>query len=323
MAHPDAGELFDVYLVVDWSARSASSPVTPCADALWVGELDRAGDVQAETYWRTRGACIDYLARLLLARVEAGKRCIIGYDFNFGFPAGFAAALGLVGHTETWKRLWDHLCGLIVDRSDNTNNRFAVAAALNAVCTREGALESGPFWGCPSGTRYPSLAPTSPTYPFRTRLGPALRWRRWTEEREGGTQPVWKLLGRGSVGGQTLLGIPAVARLRFHPVLAPYSAIWPFETGFAGPVPDGPRILHVEIWPGGVAGKGRPGDGIKDRSQVRAAASWLEACDAAGTLLGMLGTPDGLPVAAQAECVQEEGWILGSGASSLNGSRAR
>jgi hypothetical protein len=249
----------------------------------------------------------------LTAHVAAGKRCIIGYDLNFGFPAGFAAALGLEGHQRPWTRLWHYLSGLIVDQSDNANNRFIVAAALNAVCMPEGVQESGPFWGCPSGTHYHALAPTSPSYPFRTRRGPALRRRRWTEARESGTQPVWKLLGRGSVGGQTLLGIPAVARLRFHPQLAPYGAIWPFETGFSCPAPSGPHVLHVELWLGRVAGTMQPGSGIKDRAQVRAAAGWLAAFDATGTLRLMLGEPAGLAPAALAECVQEEGWILGSG----------
>jgi hypothetical protein len=64
--------------------------------------------------------------------------------------------------------------------------------------------------------------------------------------------PVWKLAGQGAVGSQALLGIPRVAAWRYDPGFAPFSRVWPFETGFtADAVPDsGPFVVHAEIWPG-------------------------------------------------------------------------
>ena len=80
------------------------------------------------------------------------------------------------------------------------------------------------------------------------------RFRR-AEARAPGTQPAWKLLGQGSVGGQALLGIPMLRALRDDPALAPASRIWPFETGFTPrPRATGPVIVHAEIWPGIVLG---------------------------------------------------------------------
>jgi hypothetical protein len=45
-------------------------------------------------------------------------------------------------------------------------------------------------------------------------------------------QPIWKLFGNGSVGGQALLGIPRLSALRNDEVLEPVFRVWPFETGF-------------------------------------------------------------------------------------------
>jgi hypothetical protein len=81
--------LFDVYLAVDWSARSKPSPTAPTQDALWVGEAFAPGvassETPSETYWRTRHACVDYLRARLLEHVQAGRRVFIGCDFPYGY----------------------------------------------------------------------------------------------------------------------------------------------------------------------------------------------------------------------------------------------
>jgi hypothetical protein len=68
--------LFDVYLAVDWSARSKPSPAAPAQDALWVGEAFAPGVASSattgETYWRTRHTCVDYLYARLLEHIQAG-----------------------------------------------------------------------------------------------------------------------------------------------------------------------------------------------------------------------------------------------------------
>lgn len=167
--------LFDVYLAIDWSARNMPSPTAPTRDALWVGEGFAPGVADpgppGETYWRTRHACLDHIHARLLHHVEAGRRVFLGFDFPYGYPAGYAAALGLSGDAPPWRRIWDELRRLIVDDAANCNNRFAVAAALNARC---GDPTPGPLWGCPVGTRLPTLAPTSPGYPYLVRSGLSL-----------------------------------------------------------------------------------------------------------------------------------------------------
>ena len=93
--------LFDAYFVIDWSARSKPSGVRPRKDALWIGEglmTDEVGTVSLkDTYWPTRKACTDYLRSRLLHHAHAHHRILVGFDFAYGYPAGYAAALGLRG----------------------------------------------------------------------------------------------------------------------------------------------------------------------------------------------------------------------------------
>lgn len=307
--------LFDVYLAVDWSARNAASPKMPARDALWVGERLACGIddemMAGETYWRTRHECVAYIRERLLHHTSAGRRVVVGFDFGFGYPAGFADALGLAGDKPPWRRIWDMLASMIVDAADNTNNRFAVAAELNARC---GGAIPGPLWGCPVSMRLPHLPPTSPVYPYVVRSGLTLQRFRAMDRRERGLQPAWKLYGTASVGGQILTGIPYVRQLRDDPALASVSRVWPFETGFTcAPVPErGPFILLTEIWPGIVARLLDPSIAIRDRAQVRAVVQWFAERDAAGQFGAFFDLPSDLSPQAAEICVLEEGWIVGS-----------
>jgi hypothetical protein len=308
--------LFDVYLTVDWSARSLPSSPRPTHDALWVGEAFAPGlaerEALAETYWRTRHACLAYLRARLLQHTQAGRRVLLGCDFPYGYPAGFAGALGLSQDKAPWRALWDELNRLVLDDATNANNRFAVAASLNARC---GSPTPGPFWGCPVALQSDMLLATSPRYPYQMSNGLALERWRLAEKIARGVQPVWKLYGTGSAGGQALVGIPALSRLRDDPALAAVSRVWPFETGFTtAPTPaQGPAIIHAEIWPGLVPGPLDPTIAIRDQAQVQAVVRWLAGLDSAGQLGKLFGPPGHLSREASTMCVQEEGWILGAG----------
>ena len=95
--------LFDAYLAVDWSASAKKAPAKPSRDAVWVGERVVAQDhtpvFEPESYFRTRHACLIHLRERLIEHRDAGRRVFIGFDFAYGYPAGFAAALGLHGDT--------------------------------------------------------------------------------------------------------------------------------------------------------------------------------------------------------------------------------
>jgi hypothetical protein len=307
--------LFDVYLAVDWSARSKPSPERESANAVWVGERVIHADLgitsSSETYFRTRSDCRTTLRCWLLEHMTNGRRVLIGFDFGYGYPAGFAAALGLTGGTPPWRLVWNELSSLIEDNGDNSNNRFAAVGALNH---RVGGELPGPFWGCPARVDLPGVLCTGSTYPYRAASGHELPQKRRTETHLPGTQPTWKLSGVGSVGSQTLLGIPTLAALRDDPDLRRVSRVWPFETGFGlEPVPSGtPTIVHAEIWPRVVDGKLDPLLAIKDQAEVRAMVEWLSSLDMDGELLPLFQRPQALSVQAAKVAVEEEGWILGA-----------
>jgi precorrin-8X/cobalt-precorrin-8 methylmutase len=231
---------------------------------------------------------------VLLAAFSAGERVLVGFDFPLGYPAGFAGALGLRGRRESW----DELSRLIVDGADNANNRFEVAAELNA---RLGG-GPGPFWGCPASAARASLLPTRPAYR-------ALAEYRLTEQRLHARgkrlSSVWKLYAQPTVGSQALLGIPRVRALANDPRLVTASRVWPFE-----PVDDRrPLVVHCEVWPGAI-----PVDAslhaVRDAAQVLSLARWAERLAAEGVLASLFAPQ--LTGAERRVCEREEGWILGA-----------
>lgn len=308
--------LFDVYIAVDWSSANSRSPARPTKDAIWVGERLASGvddSVGAgEAYFRTRMECRRQLRGRLLRHTSRGLRVFLGFDFAYGYPAGLNASLGLDGNvTPPWRSVWDEVSWLITDDGDNRNNRFEVAAMLNARC---GDRQLGPFWGCPQQRQQHTLSMKSPGFPYAVRPGLDLERLRLTDKVQRGVQEVWKLYGAGSVGGQALVGIPVVRGLREDPTFRKFSRVWPFETGFTlEPTPDeGPFILHAEIFPGNVPDPIDADVAVRDQAQVRAVVRWLSRLDEAGELAQLFVAPSNLSAEALDLCAKEEGWIIGS-----------
>lgn len=308
--------LFDAYVFIDWSAVNAVQPAQPTANAVWVGERIKSSGFQGETYFRTRNAAYIHVLNALRNHAAKGYRVLVGFDFPYGYPAGFARALARPSDPQSWWAVWADLAYRVHDNARNESNRFKAAAEINAMVGNE---KTGPFWGCPVGTEIPYLQRRSPGYPYVSRDGRSIQRLRIVEERLRGVQETWKLYGAGSVGSQALVGIPYVYHLRRHPDLAHISRVWPFETGFL-PTPtlkQGPLILHAEIWPGVVkdrvaALQGINPDMIKDCAQVRVMCDWASECDQNGTLGELFDTPTGLPPEKEQICIAEEGWILGA-----------
>lgn len=306
---------FDAYIFIDWSAANGPAPRRPSVNAVWVGECLQQKNHQRETYHRTRRDGIDHVAHILENHVYQRRRVLVGFDFCYGYPAGFAKAMGLPSGPQSWWSIWAELADRGQDSEINVNNRFHVAGKLNGLA---GNGRPGPFWGCPLGKGVPNLKPRSPGFPFRAANGVSLDRLRIVETRLPGVQESWGLYGPGRVGGQTLTGIPCVYALRRRPSLYPFSRVWPFETRFAETLPadDRPFILHAEIWPGVVEMRVRemiqadPAV-IRDRAQVRALCQWAAELDAQNALGWFFGAPDGLTSRQLRVCIEEEGWILG------------
>jgi hypothetical protein len=252
----------------------------------------------------------------LKKHIKDRRRVLVGFDFPYGYPTGFASTLGLPTGPQSWWVLWTELAHRVQDTGNNASNRFAAAGELNAMVRGENL---GPFWGRPAGTEIPNLEARSPRFPYPTSSGVLLQKFRIVESRLQGTQEAWKLFGAGSVGSQALVGIPRIYRLRRNLDLVAVSRVWPFETQFTTtPSPSqGPFILHAEIWPGVVKQRtqditsAHPGI-IRDQAQVRAMCEWAAECDEQGTLGQFFGTPNGLNPQQVQDCIQEEGWVLGA-----------
>jgi len=290
--------LFDTFIIVDWSA--ASRPKTG-RDSIWICRLGADG----ETFCNppTRHAAKGLLADMLAAASERGERVIAGFDFPFGYPAGFAARLGLTG--TPWRALWDEISKLVDDQIDNRNNRFYVGATLNRRVTNgKGRF---PFWGCPVGFTHDFLGPRH--HRGHTSDEP-LKERRLIDEWMVGAQPCWKLAYTGSVGSQSLTGIPVVRRLRSDPRWADRARIWPFETGLL--VPANAQIVFAEVWPSWWRSKIRPDHGPpNDKAQVRTVAEIFAARDRAGELAAWFAGDPNLSDAQHAKILAEEAWTLG------------
>ena len=284
-----AGRLFDLVIIVDWSAASTPGPPRPSADRCWIA-WGRAEIRPPPEYFRTRRATEQRIAALLAAN---DGPALVGFDFPFGYPHGSGLGGG--------PKLAARLARLIEDRADGSNNRFAVAAELN----REIGAPPGPFWGCPARLASPELTARKPNLtgrPFRERR----RAEQFLQQRQ--IMTTWQLLGRGAVGGQVLLGLPALHRLSQHPKFGRQARIWPFQTGWDQGLEG---TVLAEIWPSLCDHPPQPYP-IKDARQVAATRDWVLRADAAGELREAFAAPTHLNAAEIDICQHEEGWIVGA-----------
>jgi molybdopterin molybdotransferase len=270
---------FDTIVVVDWSARSAPSPAAPSADAIWIA-------VGSDTsYHRTRSGAETFLSDLLIRETAAGRRVLVGFDFAFGYPAGFARALtGVDDPLAVWDWIADH----VSDGPDNQNTRFELANQINGQFPG-----TGPFWGRPAARDDLSELPMRKT----EYGGFDLPEKRAIETLIPRAKTPWQLMGNGAVGSQVLLGLPMVSRLRAQFACA----VWPFQDHTA-------PVVLAEIYPSLIDPVVHAIDGIKDAAQVRALAAAFTEMQSRGTLDALFDLP-----AEHIGAAQTQGWMLGAG----------
>ena len=301
--------LFNAYVMVDWSA--AQAPKTG-RDSIWIGVSKR--DIRFRPTFEAHNPPTRQAAEALLREVLADlrrrqDRALVGFDFPLGYPAGTAEALKLkVGEEATPQQaMWSYLGSHVVDKADNTNNRFSIAARMNRLMTDE----ARPFWGAPARDAQRWLSSTKPA----ADVG-GLPQLRLTEQRtlgrgKAGAKSVWQLMGAGSVGGQAIMGVPAVKRMVDE--LDGRALVWPFQTGWRAPTPaelDGKEVVVAEIYPALVPVTLEPGE-VADRAQVRTLCEHFADLDASGKLAAALTAPKDTPPETVEAVEREEGWILG------------
>lgn len=294
--------LFELIVMVDWSADASVGPEHPSADKCWVGwcaASDWRGDsadVQVR-YCRTRSDARRLVTGLL---ADGAGSALVGFDFPLGYPRG-----STMGGGRALAALLASHQGLS-DLDTNQNQRFEIAAGLNQRIASNLGLGTGPFWGAPSdaGRRPPPRRPAVLTQG----LVPEYRIVEQRLRQHGRTpSSCWQLFYPGSVGGQALTGLPVVHRILTDPHLRGRARIWPFETGWDA---DLSGIVCAEVWPTLVPFDDEA-DAIRDARQVRALCRWALGQDAAGTLRARFARPRDLGEDDARTCVREEGWILG------------
>ncbi|USG61886.1 hypothetical protein NBZ79_02720 [Sneathiella marina] len=242
-------------------------------------------------YFRTRAACMSRIRELLK---KYSGTALIGFDFPFGYPFNCGIGGGLTAAQKMSSILYSDL--------RDANNRFEAAAILN----KKISPHKGPFWGCPTAFKSEQLSITKPPFQHQT----FQEWRiveRYLKEKKFRIMNVWQLMGRGSVGSQTLTGLKALHDLHLDANLKRSLKFWPFNTKWNHDL-DG--IILTEVWPSlnDLAAYSHP---VKDARQVLACRDWILDHDAKGTLRNLFNAPKWLSVEDRQKCEQEEGWILG------------
>ncbi len=267
---------FDSFAVVDWSGGNDTGP-TPRKDAIWAGAV--LGKVEVEpTYLRNREIALVWLQNLIAAEIAAGRRLLIGFDFPFGYPQGFAKA---VTGMDDPLAIWEFFASNLKD-TPKANNRFDLAGTLNAQFPG-----TGPFW-------FNGLKRDIPHLPRKgkDRTGHGMAERRKVETLAKGSFSCWQMGGAGAVGGQVMTGLAALQKLRR--AFPQEIAVWPFQ-------PLDAPVAFVEIWPSLINASVRNTNDIRDRAQV-------------GLLSRALARLESSKLAEMMRCdAPEEGWILGLG----------
>ncbi len=260
---------FDTVVILDWSGGNDRGP-TPTKDAIWACI---AG--QDPVYFRNRQLVETWLNDLFASELAAGRRVLAGFDFPFGYPAGFAKSV--TGSSDPFA-LWAWFNEHITDNA-KSNNRFDIAGQLNA--RTDGV---GPFWANGLQRDIPSLPRKG-----NDRSKNPFPERRAVEARAKGSFTCWQMAGAGAVGSQIMMGLPVLHRMRER--FANDLSVWPFEQAIT-------PITLVEIWPTLFTGP-TPNGIIKDAYQVQQTAEKLAA----------------MPPQELAKLMDitapEEGWILG------------
>ena len=275
---------FDLVIACDWSAAKGRKP-EPGEDRCWLAWRTAADASPDPEYMPTRLEAEARIVEILLAQPSA--RALIGFDFAIGYPLSENGTPVLpIG-----RDLCAYLASRITDDASGVNNRYDVAQSLNGTIRHVTGAPHGPFWGRPKEMKHLSGLPMG-------RQGPTgmPQFRAVESVARGATgsrpQSTWKLAGIGSVGSQSLMGLPTVHRLLTDPRLALRTHLWPFEAA-----PDrADAITIAEIYPS-LFPQRAPKHWYRDARQV------ADARDAMWALPGIEQPAH--------ECAASEGWILG------------
>ena len=273
---------FDKVIMLDWSGGNDRGP-RPVKDAIWAC-IATAGVAGEPVYLRNRQLAEVWLTETLQTLQDAGQRVLVGIDLCFAYPSGLATRL--IGSEDTLA-LWDWFETRVQD-SPKTNNRFDLAGEINALFPG-----TGPFW-------FNGLTRDIPHLPRKGRARTpdhGLAEKRAADIAIKGSFSPWQLAGAGAVGGQVIMGLPVLARLRHR--FGKALSVWPYQP------PDAQIVLaetYFSLLPDLIA---------TDPHQIRDAAQVSLYARAFSAL------PSGDMAMLMDVEVTSEGWVLGAGKGAL------
>ncbi len=314
--------------MVDWSGGTRRRGDR--SDAIWIAHGPVTADTPLTHSPYSRTEAIHLIEPILEKAISSSQHVLLCFDFAYGYPVDFAAALqaatGKSDRELPWTIVWQYLSEHLKDdegtspgaKPSNRSNRFEVADRINALLSPD-LKKVGPFWCASEHPACQYIQQTRPPEPFQTAQGYAVRGLRLTDKRARSGSP-FRLFGTASVGSQSLTGIARLHQLRNHPKFAGVSAVWPFETGWATKakwLPKHVLILHAEIYPS--VREPLPDD-IKDRGQVRAMWQWARDLDRENLLWREFCHPIDIENGSKEDLAIQltEGWILSCSPTVIN-----
>lgn len=282
--------LFDVYIAIDFSG---SRDLARQKSSIAFAETERGSSPGVEKDRFSRFDVVLYLLQRILHHTSKGKRVLCGFDFSYSFPQGFGH--GVTNLPENWgdmvRGMANGVANLpaIVEKPESNARKWA--ETVNSRIARNLGTRAGPFWG-------PGFSQsTNPGFPFSK--APFGEYR-LVERRPPGFKPIFQIGGVGSVGLQSLCGIPYLFHLRTTCAQQKVSLhCWPFD----GWEPEGSTAVLVEWYPA------LYNQGSKSHeSDALACVTWAKDLDEREEL-----RPYFLPDLSDSEKAQAaiEGWVLG------------
>ena len=135
--------LFDFYIMVDWSAAARRRGMR--TDTIWIAYGDFKAEKPQTVSPFSRTEATQLVHSLLDDQANRGLRVLVCFDFAYGYPRDFSAALqpatGKADLTLPWLAVWQYLSDAIKDdegtvphgKPTNRSNRFDVANEINAL----------------------------------------------------------------------------------------------------------------------------------------------------------------------------------------------
>lgn len=285
---PGDTSTFDCYAFADYRGdRRDSGGGVVLAVALGNGPVRLVSSVSS------RKSLSAAFMRLLRLATASKVRVVFGQDHQYGIPLDLLHELEL---PSDWRAAMRRLfvTGPFAEMA-GAGNAGAFAAEVNAWLVAEGGQPY--FWSATKGTNYgiPSVAPRSKDHPSQRRL---------TEVAEG--FPFCRIGDNGTVGGQSIVGIPRLLGLLEDCAREEISvSAWPFD---ALSVRDLGRGTHVAVEP--YPSLVREAEIVQtDANDAIASATWAQRLDRAGDLQDALDLTK--LDAVHHRRVRLEGWMAG------------